>query len=35
LAEDAKVFDAYYDSKQEWPAASLERLGAVLGKSPG
>jgi hypothetical protein len=35
LAKDARVFDAYYDSRQEWPAASLERLGAVLGKSPG
>ena len=34
LAKDARVFDAYYDSKQEWPAASLERLGAVYGKGP-
>ena len=36
LAEDARVFDVYYDSKKEWPAASLERRGAVLGKAqPG
>ena len=36
LPEDARVFDAYYDSRQEWPAASLERRAAVFGKAgPG
>ena len=32
LPEDAKVFDAYYDSKKEWPAESLERLRAVFSR---
>ena len=31
LPEDVPAFDAYYDSKTLWPAASLERRKAVLG----
>jgi len=30
LPEDATAFDGYYDSKQVWPAESLERLRAAL-----
>jgi hypothetical protein len=29
LADSAPAFDAYYDSKALWPAASLERLEAI------
>jgi len=31
LPPDAAKFDAYYSSKEVWPAASLERRQAVLG----
>ena len=31
LPEGAAAFDVYYDSKSLWPAASLERLRAVMG----
>ena len=31
LPEGAKVFEAYYDSKKEWPEASLERRRALFG----
>ena len=30
LPDDVPAFERYYDSKQLWPAASLERLQAVL-----
>jgi hypothetical protein len=30
LPESAPAFDEYYDSKQLWPADSLERLRAAL-----
>jgi hypothetical protein len=30
LPESARAFDEYYDSKQVWPAESLERLRAAL-----
>jgi hypothetical protein len=30
LPASVPAFDAYYDSKTLWPAASLERLGAVF-----
>jgi hypothetical protein len=30
LPESAPAFDAYYDTKSLWPAASLDRLRAVL-----
>jgi len=29
LPETARVYDVYYDSREVWPAASLERLQAV------
>ncbi|MDE1939400.1 MAG: GFA family protein [Alphaproteobacteria bacterium] len=32
LPEGAKAFDIYYDMKKEWPAESLARREAVLGK---
>jgi hypothetical protein len=32
LPDDTPAFDAYYDSKTLWPAASLERLRAALGR---
>jgi hypothetical protein len=32
LPDSAPAFDVYYDSKTLWPAASLERLDAVLGR---
>jgi hypothetical protein len=32
LPESAHAFDVYYDSKKLWPADSLERLDAVLGR---
>ncbi len=31
LPEAARAFEAYYDLRQEWPAASLERRKALLG----
>lgn len=31
LPEGAKAFEAYYDSKEIWPAASLERRKALFG----
>jgi hypothetical protein len=31
LPESVPAFEAYYDSKKLWPAASLERLAAVMG----
>jgi hypothetical protein len=31
LPQGAPAFDVYYDSKKLWPAASLERLRAVMG----
>jgi len=31
LTDSAPVFDAYYDSRALWPAASLQRLRAALG----
>jgi hypothetical protein len=30
LPESAPAFEGYYDSKQLWPAASLERLRAAF-----
>jgi hypothetical protein len=33
IPESAPAFDVYYDRKALWPAASLERLEAVLGRS--
>lgn len=32
LPADTPAFEAYYDSKALWPAASLERRGAVMAK---
>jgi hypothetical protein len=32
LPDSAPAFEVYYDSKTLWPAASLERLDAVLGR---
>jgi hypothetical protein len=31
LPEGVPAFDAYYDSRQVWPAASLERRRAIMG----
>ncbi len=33
LPDSAPVFDVYYDTKALWPAASLERLEAVLARA--
>jgi hypothetical protein len=33
LPDSAPAFDAYYDSKALWPAASLERLKAALARA--
>jgi hypothetical protein len=33
LPESVPAFDVYYDSKSLWPAASLERLEAVLART--
>ena len=33
LQESVHAFDVYYDSKSLWPAASLERLEAVLART--
>ena len=33
LPEDVPAFEVYYDTKAQWPAASLERLKAVLAGS--
>ena len=30
LPDDTPAFDVYYDTKQQWPIASLARLDAVL-----
>ena len=30
LPGDVPAFDVYYDTEQQWPAASLTRLGAAL-----
>jgi hypothetical protein len=30
LPDDVPAFDVYYDTEQQWPAASLTRLGAAL-----
>jgi hypothetical protein len=30
LPESARAFEIYYDTRKEWPAASLERLDAVF-----
>jgi hypothetical protein len=35
LPEAAPAFDVYYDSKELWPPASLERLEAVMAASSG
>ena len=32
LPESTPAFDVYYDSKTLWPAASLQRLDAALGR---
>ena len=32
LPENAKVFEVYYDMKKEWPAESIARREALLGK---
>jgi hypothetical protein len=32
LPESVPAFEAYYDSKTLWPAASLERRNAALGR---
>jgi len=34
LPESAPAFDIYYDSRTLWPAESLERLDAVLPRTP-
>jgi hypothetical protein len=31
LPDSVPAFEAYYDSKRLWPAASLERRRAILG----
>jgi hypothetical protein len=33
LADDVPAFDVYYDTRELWPTASLERLDAVLHSS--
>ena len=33
LPESVPAFEVYYDSKELWPATSLERLAAALGSS--
>jgi hypothetical protein len=33
LPESVPAFDAYYDMAKLWPAASLERVGRVSGRS--
>jgi hypothetical protein len=33
LPDSVPAFDVYYDRKTLWPAASLERLDAVLGRA--
>jgi hypothetical protein len=32
LPDDAPAFDVYYDTRTLWPAASLERLDAILAR---
>lgn len=34
LPEGAPAFEVYYDSKKLWPAESLERLRAAMGRGP-
>ena len=34
LPETVPAFEVYYDSKALWPAASLERLEAVMSRAP-
>ena len=34
LPDSVPAFEVYYDSKKLWPAASLARLGAVMGPRP-
>ena len=33
IPESAPAFEIYYDTRALWPAASLERLDAILGRS--
>jgi len=33
IPESVPAFDVYYDMKELWPAASLERVGRVLSRS--
>jgi hypothetical protein len=33
IPESAPAFEIYYDTRALWPAASLERLDALLGRS--
>ena len=33
LPDDVPAFDIYYDTKAQWPAASLERLDAVMARA--
>ena len=33
IPESAPAFEVYYDTKALWPAASLERLDAILAPS--
>lgn len=33
LPADAQVFDAYYNTREQWPAASLERWGAMMARA--
>jgi hypothetical protein len=35
LPADIPAFDVYYDTKKLWPAASLERLGALMSQARG
>ena len=35
LPDDAHVVDVYYDSRQLWPAESLERLDAIVAARGG
>jgi hypothetical protein len=35
LPDTVPAFEVYYDSKALWPAASLERLEAVMSRAPG
>jgi hypothetical protein len=35
IPESAPAFEVYYDMKALWPAASLERLDAILTSDSG